>query len=217
MRTLSIVGAIVCFTLMALPAQATITTYDSEASFLAAAGALDFESFETLPPSDTGSDFLSVVSTPNFDVSTSQQFMQIRGDPPVSFAPHGNQVLFWSAETQGTITFDNFGPGIYSFGLYITDWANSVDPGYLAALIFTNDIGDTDTIASTDTGLGDYNDIFFGVVSDTPFTSVSLTTTNNDGWIFFDKVYTGEPVPEPSTFLLMALGLICTAGASRKK
>lgn len=218
MRNFFLVLAILGMVFTATSSHAVITTYNSESGFLAAAGSVDFQSFETLTPSDTGTDFLSVVSTPEFDANTAQQFMQVWGDPPVSFAPHGDQVLFWYAQTQGTITFNNFGGGIYAFGLFITDWANYVDPGTTADLIFSNNLGDSHTIASTTSGLGDYNDIFFGVVSDTAFTSVALTTTNNDGWVFFDKVYTDTaPIPEPSTFILFSLSILGLAGFSMKK
>lgn len=206
-----------CVSFTALSSHASFITYNNETSFRTASGLVDFQSFEALVPSNTGTDFLAEVNTPEFKISTTQQFLQVWGNPPVSFAPDGNQVVFWYALTQGSVTFDSFGEGIYSFGLTITDWANYVDPGTNAELIFSNNIGDSHVIASTAVGLGDYNDIFFGVVSDTPFSSVTLNTTNNDGWVFFDKVYTGAPVPEPTTILLFGLGLLGISGLKRQK
>lgn len=197
-------------------ANAAITTYDNEADFLNATGLTDFESFETLPPSS--SDSFTSVSTPSFDVTSNEQFMQIWGDPPVSFAQDGDQVLFWYAATQGSIVFDNFTDGeIYTFGLYITDWASSISPGIYAELIFVNENEDSYVIAETDTSLGDYQEIFFGVVSDSPFTSATLITTADDGWVFFDKVYTTDAVPVPSTLGLMAMGLVMLARVGRKE
>jgi hypothetical protein len=93
-----------------------------------------------------------------------------------------------------------------------------VEPGNIAELIFFNDIGDAYTIASISSGLGDFNDMFFGVVSDTPFYSASFVTTNDDGWVFFDKVYTDTaPIPEPATLILFGLGLLGTGCIFRKK
>ncbi len=216
-QLISLIG-VLCVMLLSATGYASIVTFNSEAAFLASSGSVTFQSFETLPPSDTSTDLLSLVSTPDFDVSTSEQFMQIWGDPPVSFAPHGDQLLFWYAQTGGSITFNNFGGGIYSFGLFITDWATSDPSGQTFDLLFENNIGDTHTIASTTTRLPDYNEIFFGVVSDTPFTSVTLTTSSNDGWVFFDKVYTdSSPIPVPSTILLLWIGLLGLTGITRRK
>ena len=215
-QVLFVLMAVIGVLLAYAPGQASIMTYDSEAGFLAAAGDLEFESFETLPPSDTAVDFLNTVSTSKFDVATSQNFMQIWGDPPVLFAPHGDQVLFWYSSTGGSITFDNFDPSTNAFGLHITDWATTVPTNTPVNLIFSNDLGDTHTIASISSPLPDYNELFFGVISDTPFSSVTITTESNDGWIFFDKIYTNA-VPEPATAILLGFGLMGLARIARKK
>jgi hypothetical protein len=49
MRLFIVICAFFYSIIAVMPCQASIMTYDSEAEFLAAAGSVDFESFETLP------------------------------------------------------------------------------------------------------------------------------------------------------------------------
>jgi hypothetical protein len=57
----------------------------------------------------------------------------------------------------------------------------------------------------------DLNYLFWGVISDTPFKSVTVENTNNNESMGLDKMnFTIENVPEPSTW---ALGLISSVVA----
>ena len=58
---------------------------------------------------------------------------------------------------------------------------------------------------------------FIGISSDTPLSSISWSTTNQNDGYGLDDFSNVAPVPEPATMLLLGTGLLGIAGFGRKK
>lgn len=199
------VGALV----LGASAQAATVSFFTEASFLTAAGGgLAFESFETATtPTTTSVAFTGGTFScaggsfcPGFfGIST---FTAVTGVQSVRFA------------SPDTATF-TFGSAITAFGIHIGG-AGDVAPITLTALLSN---GDSATALSAysdpDSGFTG-NDKYFGVISDTAFTSITFSPSNSGDGIFFDSMSYGTAataVPEPGTMVLTALGLAGLLGS----
>lgn len=201
------------------PVNAALTTYTDEATFLANAGPTVMESFENAPVTD-GAVLLPGLTAAelddHFDVDGFSSSFQIWNDPP--HATDGDQALFWLAQNPTpppndddksfTLSnFDGLSSSITALGMYIVDWASA---GATGTLTFSNDNGESVIVAESPPSLPDWSTFFFGVVSDTPFTSGTFTTNTDDGWHLIDSVYYSAAeaqVPAPATLFLLALGV----------
>lgn len=168
-------------------------TYTDRTTFENALGAGRMtESFEPfsigIKSSLTTNDFsVAPVSTSNGDqLGVSSGYLS--GGQPTD----GNQWLWQN----GAIIYQ-FSKPTKVFGADFIDWGD----GNGSALNIQLDSRATFNIANAPRA--DLNYLFFGVISDTPFTSVSVISTSNNDLFSTDKLnYTIEAVPESSTYLM---------------
>lgn len=191
-----------------------LTTYNDEATFLAAAGPLDMESFEGLTATNNISQANSF-ALPGFVVShPGTPDMGVFNTTPGwgGHATDGSNYINYQSSGGETLTF-NFTSAIDSFGINVTDWGDFGS----GSLTFSNDAGDSATMALAP--LGDDNEFFFGAISAFDFTVVELTNSIAGEAYSFDEVYYGQAggdIPLPSTITLLALGLAGLAVRRRR-
>ncbi len=188
----------------AAPGHAAFVSFDNAAAFLAAAGPLGSEDFNSqvdgtsfhTTPLDVGAFTLSMTGPARTDPGRNQI-----DAPPAqlsSFNIDGTTVanVLTVAGTSLFLTFDN---PITSFG------------ASLAA--FNDDLLRTEIHAGGATFLPapSSGDIlrFFGVVSDTAFSTVEFRGLEDDGFAMDNVLFgsTAPTVPEPATLALLGLGL----------
>lgn len=196
---------------LASQTQAAPIIFSDQASFLTAAGPLTVEDFEaeaefatpeTAPPqASIAFDFFTASSSPD-----ALKLLDETVFGNHNTTPEGS--IFLSADTDlsfvdATVTLV-FSTPIIEFGLFMID----IDIGDGSVEI--NGIGYS--IAAT----GNLGSQYFGIIEDTPFTSVILNGGfENSHWSMDDLAF--SVIPEPSTFLLTSLGLIGFALANRRR
>jgi hypothetical protein len=183
-------------------AHAATVSYSSEAVFdTATGGGLAFESFETAS--------LTTSTTVGFSGGsfscTGSAFCPGFFGISTLGSDTGSQSVFYASPDTATFTF---GSAINAFGVHIGG-AGDVAPNTLIASLSN---GDSATALSSYTGAFDVfgtNNVFFGVISDTAFTSITFTPSNSGDGIFFDSMDYGTvgAVPEPVTLALFGIGL----------
>lgn len=193
-------------------ANAAVTTYNTDAGFLGAAGGgLTFESFETA----TASSSTSVAFTGGSFGCAGSSFCPGFFGLSTLAADHGVRSVFYASPDSATFTFDS---AITAFGIAIGG------AGDVASITLTALLSNGDSAVALDDYSGPFtvfgtNRQYFGVISDTAFTSITFTASNSGDGIFFDSLSFGTAatdVPEPASLALAGLAL---AGlwASRKR
>jgi hypothetical protein len=197
--------AVACALLSGGTVGAATTTYTSDTAYFAAAGPQSLQTFDN-PISNTATS----VTYPDLVLSCSGS-TNCNGGPNFfgtssTVSITGVSIVFI---TPSVITF-TFDSPIHSFGIYIaglgtvlpgsTTFSISNSNGFSANL-YTNYSSST---TSFDTPL------FGGLISDTRFTSVSLSGTEADDGIFVDNLYYGHAPDVSATPLPAALALFAT-------
>ncbi len=132
---------------------------------------------------------------------------------------------YWAAET-GNFTI-SFSAAISAFGFYATDvgdFGGELSVTYAGGGSTTLNVGNTVGSGGSTSG----SVLYFGFYEDDPskaFTSISFINPSSvDQFGFddmtigtFEQVVPNDPVPEPSTVLLMGLGLAGLLGYNRKR
>ncbi len=181
-----------------------IVTYTNLSSFAAAAGSVDIESFEQLPPLAFENHPPTVVGP--FTLSSSQSYgfgILTTGPTQGQHATSGTYYLAFNAR----VLLLTFAQPITALSLDFIDFGDF--PAYLKQeLTMTTSAGDSFLIAKTveEFALPNGNEIFFGFTSDVPLTEVTFHTSISDNVAIDSMRY--AYVPESST---MVLGL-CGAG-----
>jgi hypothetical protein len=189
------------------PVHAVPIVYNTDASFLAAAGGgLTFEGFETAVEGTPG-----LVTFPGGTFSCAgTAFCSLAFGLAPGSGDTSAQSIFFSSPDTATFTF---GAAIIAFGIAIGG-AGDVAPITLTASLSN---GDTALALNNYTGPCTGVDIFagnrqfFGVTDTVPFTSVTFTASNSGDSIFFDTMHYGlaaAAVPEPGTLALLATALL---------
>ena len=185
---------------------ANTTYYDNEINFLNTTSGLAVESFETLPAATTQNS--NPIITNQLVVSPGANTILGVWDDPID-GPHATagsnyirmNTLAGPGSTALTFTFNN---PISAFGLYITDFG---DYNGGLSLLFSNDVGDSQTVASGERTDG--NELFFGLRNSLNyFQSVTFFNQNGIDGTGYDQIYFKSILaPVPAAILLFISGL----------
>ena len=194
----------VCIVALSLSsgAQATTISFIDQATFLTQSQTPLFEGFE----SHVVGGATNSVSAAGFTMSSGS--IQIRNTSLLgSFATEGQQFARWDSTNNGNLVFV-FEDPISAFGVTMTDPVDNP----AATLSLTTSVGDS--FPSFLANLPDGQAHFFGIINeDAAFDTVTIISNFPDG-IGFDEVYF-VAVPEPTTGMLLALGLLGVAARRR--
>lgn len=201
-------------------ASASVQHYDNEISFLAAASqyVMKMESFEQLPvdnhPGVLAVDSLPCIyptlALPDFTLVAESETLSVADLDRVA-GMHATDAAQYVIHYYGTHEISMhqldfmFEVPIYAFGVNVADWGDVANKNPLGGnLEFNNNTGYEHVIASAPRPSD--NDLFFGIVSETPFTRATLTHTQIGDSYSIDETYYG--VPEPTTLLALVIGSI---------
>lgn len=202
-------STVLTLAVMITPAYSTtITSYSTSASWLAATTGVTTDDFSGLAPAGSytiynsgifqnGVEFIGLSGTTGVGDTSSGFFG--------SFANFGTGDAGWVSGTTGvTITLPT---PVTAFGINL--FASPVGTTYTVSTLATPFTVPTATSAPP---------TFFGVTSDTPFSSVNLTIPSGTTYAFFDNFSFGtaqvqgggggDTVPEAGTFFLIGAGLV---------
>lgn len=192
----------------AMPIQAAFALETNEAVFLAAAGDVLIEDFNSTPLSDPAAtvidtDILTIsgIATTNFSIEGAASETSIDGTNHFVAAPTDPNLLI----PVGTIRFTLSAPSTV-FGFTLSDFGdngNPLNPAEQLTLSTSDGEGQGGVVLDDFSALRILAPIeFYGYIQDTPFTYVDINvSTTNDG-VGFDNIFTA--VPEPSSLLLLS-------------
>lgn len=203
----------------------SIIVYRDEASFLAAAGNVTMESFEGL-----GAFEADVVVVDGFTLTNLKpgiDKLRVNDRQEDVHPTDGVMVASWDVhEPKGGLQFA-FGLPTDVLGFTLIDPVDQGDPGEPDIMMILSDLGESAVVVEG--LLPSYGEVFFGLISDEPFSLAELNHTGLrlDG-IGIDAVYfrpidpgfTQEPepdLPEPATVSLAAIGVLALGGYVKKR
>ena len=186
---------------------ATITTYSSSTSWLAATTGDQEDSLSSLAPAG------SYTMYPGGFSQAGVEYIGLSGS------------IFVADTTSGAFSWANFGTGEAGFITGTNTIAITIPTPVTAFAInlWSSPFGQTYTVStlSTPFSVGPTSTsappTFFGITSDTAFTTVDVTAQAGTTYAIFDNVQWGTTeTPEAGTFLLIGTGLMGFAVFRRK-
>ncbi len=175
-------------------------------------------SLGSLGPSVTASILNSAVDSFNVSMSGLQTTDQHTPEPlGFNVTPGGNEWLKITPpfnSTSGASAVFNFSSAINAFGVWITDTQSNF-PGQIRVTF--NDGTDETLLPTKNEGTTDSSPggaVFYGFITDSPFTSVTINTggtnTTRDAWGLDDITFglAADATPEPSTLSLLGVAAL---------
>jgi hypothetical protein len=175
-----------------------VAEYSDELSFLAEAGTVSMESFESLTPTNAPTGDTALIAVTDFTMSVAAADIAVMDlvDLNGQHATDGTNWIVWQSGTNEILTFDFLFP-INSFGINITDFGDFGN----GQMTFSNDVGDSFVAAVTPLPNG--NALFFGVInSEITFTRVEFLNTVQGEAMGLDEVYYGDNLTDDNTVTL---------------
>lgn len=192
--------------------------YNDRAAFLAAVGSViseGFESYATNTCTYGGSSPTSVFAGAHFNVTstpteggTSFLCTGTAGAGPVP--TEGNNALIAGSNTMDTwyLDFQLLNGPVFAVGFDLVDAAEN------GAALFANENGETATIANCCLNSG--STLFFGFISDMPFSRFTLTNTaHGDGWAIDQVALAASEVLDPGALLQQLLADVAGVGPGK--
>jgi len=209
MKRMHQLAAAAAFAVASCGAQAT-TIYTNEALFLAAAGgALSFDSFESIQSGTATQYNFADVSFACAGTSFCPGFF----GTSTALAHDGAHSAFFASPDTSTFTFTH---AVDAFGIWIGDAGTT---GAITLNVALNNGGSA--AALTNFSGPSLNWQYFGLIADTPFTSVTFIPSNHNDGIYFDALHYGQAdvraVPEPGSCLLLGIAGAGLLAARRKR
>lgn len=198
-------------------AQAAITIYTSQASFLSAVGAtVGVDTYDDL-------DFTQPLGTPILRTAGSFSYSASAG-PLSNFFPAGDvasDVWLATNDRTDTITFNGFSAGAAAVGGFF--FRSNVN-GLSTATAATINIRATDSLGAvvTQAQVNPANTSFVGFVSNGNISSLQVfvgtqATGTNGVWPTVNNLTVAAAVPEPESYALMLAGLSLVGWLARRR
>jgi hypothetical protein len=192
--------------------QAGITVYTTQASFLAAISNFATDTFDDLPTGPTQ------LETSSIDRSAGAFTYTASVGEDFSLATGGTASDVWltTDPSNAVLTFDSFSSGVYAVGGFF--FGSNSDGGALRRGSVTVTATDADgTITKTKRNPRSSN--FYGFVSDSSLTSVTVSATSRGGSMFptVNNLTLAAAVPEPETYALLLSGLAIVGFIARRR
>jgi len=200
LRIVNYVAFTAIVSLSSLPAARADLVFNLQGDFLAAAGSVMTETFESQPNIGTpGAGAQTMIDFDDFSATSARPALKIFDSPMVgNFNTTPNGAKYLAVDTDvgntGTTVTLTFQQSLRTFGLFLID----LEEDYT---ILIN--GMTYTVLAT----GNETSTFFGIITDVPFNNVGISSEfETDSFSSFDDVSFGV-VPEPSSLLMFGIGM----------
>lgn len=201
---------------MASPAHADIIIIHDRAAFGAATTSSGTDDFEDLEPSQIEGALQRTAGVYRYRIAA--------GPSDAGFYPatFNGDTFLTSTLASDVLTFNGFGSDVYAFGgsFFATDAYGAYVPGRTIELSATSGADMATYILD-----GSAVSSFFGFVSTTPLTDITLRTIGEQGNVYWASVNnivlaandSVAPIPEPSSHAMLLTGLAAAAFARRAR